>query len=103
MRLVREADARPLVNYAPYYRCRFPAKYALVNHVEHPLSVFLREVVVIGEVDDWLEAVTKIAEWDRRLAQYRAALDAGASPATVAAWIAEASGTPAAGRPGLRG
>jgi len=31
----------------------------------------------------------KIAECDRKLAQYRAALNAGASPATVAAWIAE--------------
>ncbi len=31
----------------------------------------------------------KIAECDAKLAQYRAALDAGASPATVAAWIAE--------------
>jgi hypothetical protein len=31
----------------------------------------------------------KIAECDRKLAQYRAALDAGANPATVAGWIAE--------------
>lgn len=31
----------------------------------------------------------KVAEFDRKLAQYRAALDAGASPATVAGWIAE--------------
>lgn len=35
------------------------------------------------------EAARKVAECDRKLAQYRAALDAGASPATVAAWIAE--------------
>ena len=35
------------------------------------------------------EAASKIAECDQKLAQYRAALDAGASPATVAAWIAE--------------
>jgi site-specific DNA recombinase len=42
------------VKDAPYYRCQFPAEYALVNHVKHPLSVFLREAVVIGEVDDWL-------------------------------------------------
>jgi site-specific DNA recombinase len=26
-------------NNAPYYRCRFPAEYALANRVEHPLSV----------------------------------------------------------------
>ena len=30
-----------------------------------------------------------VAECDRKLAQYRAALDAGANSATVAAWIAE--------------
>jgi len=35
------------------------------------------------------EAAGKIAECDRKLAQYRAALDAGASPVTVAGWIAE--------------
>jgi site-specific DNA recombinase len=35
------------------------------------------------------EAARKIAECDRKLAQYRAALEAGASPATVAGWIAE--------------
>jgi site-specific DNA recombinase len=108
------------VNDAPYYRCRFPAEYALANHVEHPLSVFMREDAIIGEVDGWLarefaphrmgetiralvdaqpgdelrgsgqeEAAGKIAECDRKLAQYRAALDAGASPATVAGWIVE--------------
>ena len=37
-----------------YYRCRFPAEYALANHTEHPLSVYLREAVIIGEVDQWL-------------------------------------------------
>ena len=35
------------------------------------------------------EAKRRIAECDRKLAQYRAALDAGAGPATVAGWIAE--------------
>jgi site-specific DNA recombinase len=107
-------------NGAPYYRCRFPAEYALANRVEHPLNINLREDAVIGRVDKWLarefaphrmgetlraladapqrdttpastggEAASKIAECDRKLAQYRAALDAGANPATVAAWIAE--------------
>jgi site-specific DNA recombinase len=36
-----------------------------------------------------VDTAGKIAECERKLAQYRAALDAGASPATVAAWIAE--------------
>ena len=39
--------------------------------------------------DDYEETALKIAECDRKLAGYRAALDAGASPATVAAWIAD--------------
>jgi hypothetical protein len=39
--------------------------------------------------DDHEETALKIAECDRELTGYRAALDAGASPATVAAWIAE--------------
>ncbi len=105
----------------PYYRCRFPAEYALANRVQHPVNVYLREDQLIGEVDAWLarefaphrlhqtivdladaqfaeplprpddhdETALKIAECDRKLTGYRAALDAGASPATVAAWIAE--------------
>lgn len=28
-------------NNAPYYRCRFPAEYALANKVEHPLMRLL--------------------------------------------------------------
>lgn len=35
------------------------------------------------------EISAKIAECDRKLAQYRATLDAGADPATVARWITE--------------
>jgi site-specific DNA recombinase len=108
-------------NAVPYCRCRFPAGYALANHVEHPLNANLREDAIIGQVDDWLtpefaphrltntirdlataqqpditrgmsgddEVACKIANCDTRLAQYRAALDAGANSATVAAWIAE--------------
>jgi site-specific DNA recombinase len=104
----------------PYYRCRFASEYALANHIKHPLSVSLREDMIIGQVDSWLarefaphrltgtlrdlvaaqrhetaragddeEAAREIAECDRKLASYRAALDAGANPATVAVWIAE--------------
>ena len=39
--------------------------------------------------DDHDEIAQKIAACDHNLAQYRAALDAGASPVTVAGWIAE--------------
>jgi site-specific DNA recombinase len=35
------------------------------------------------------ETTRKLAACDRKLAPYRAALDAGASPATVGVWIAE--------------
>ncbi|HET9898936.1 MAG TPA: recombinase family protein [Streptosporangiaceae bacterium] len=107
-------------NAAPYYRCRFPAEYALANHVTHPLNVTLRQDAVLGPLDTWLagkfaphhlpetidelaaasadytapqaadrEIAGKIAECDRKLAQYRAALDAGAEPASLVRWITE--------------
>ena len=98
------------------------AEYALANRVPHPLTVYIREDQLTGEVDAWLarefaphrlhktiaaladaqfaeplprpddeheETALKIAECDRKLTGYRAALDAGASPATVVAWIAD--------------
>jgi site-specific DNA recombinase len=106
-------------NAAPYYRCRFPSEYALANHVEHPLNVTLRQDVLLEPLDTWLaakfgprylpatidelaaatippetdpaadEVDARIAEYDGKLAPYRAALDAGADPATVARWITE--------------
>ncbi len=41
-------------NDQAYYRCRFPAEYALANRVEHPKTVYLREADVIGPLDTWL-------------------------------------------------
>jgi len=107
-------------NAAPYYRCRFPAEYALANKLDHPLNVTLRQDALLPPLDEWLAskfepphlaatidellAATvplqaqpedddgisgKIADCDRRLTQYRATLDAGADPATVAGWITE--------------
>jgi hypothetical protein len=105
----------------PYYRCRFPAEYALANRVQHPVNAYLREDQLIGEVTRWLASSHRTAcaqrsrQWQppsspsRHPARttvtrkprsrspsatasftgYRAALDAGASPATVATWIAE--------------
>ena len=49
-----------------------------------------------------VESASKIAECDRKLAQYRAALDAGASPATVVGWIAETEAEKARYEVGLR-
>ncbi|GGV25338.1 recombinase family protein [Streptomyces spectabilis] len=37
-----------------HYRCRFPAEYALANHLEHPLNVLLREDAVLPTLDAWL-------------------------------------------------
>jgi hypothetical protein len=60
----------------------------------HRLTGTLRDLAAAQQhetarADEDEEAARKIAECDRRLAQYRAALDAEANPATVAAWIAE--------------
>ncbi len=107
-------------NAAPYYRCRFPAEYALADHVRHPLNVTLRQDQLLGPLDAWLVAKfeprhlsttldeltaaasinvagtdddghvkAKIADCDRKLTQYRAALDAGADPASLVRWITE--------------
>jgi site-specific DNA recombinase len=106
-------------NNQAYYRCRFPAEYALANRVDHPKVVYLREAEIIEEVDDWIAQVftpdalqetigalaeqtqdpneaaavmikEKIADCDQRLARYRAALDAGADPVEVTQWINDA-------------
>ncbi len=106
-------------NDQAYYRCRFPAEYALANRVDHPKLVYLREAEIIDEVDDWIAQIfrpaalemtigalaeqshdagdaaavmlkEKITDCDRRLARYRAALDAGADPLEVTRWINDA-------------
>ncbi|MEV6371487.1 zinc ribbon domain-containing protein [Micromonospora musae] len=104
---------------APYYRCRFPQEYALVNEVDHPRNVYLREDALTHPLDtglatafapDHLEttitamtdaqlanqptpavaaAHATIAECDAKLERYRAALDAGADPSVVSNWIAQ--------------
>lgn len=100
-----------------YYRCRFPAEYAVANKIDHPLSATVREADIIDPLDRWLagafaperiehaltameqaqpqhhpetEALRRtIAEADRKLARHRAALEAGADPALVATWSRE--------------
>ncbi|MGW4642787.1 recombinase family protein [Sphaerisporangium sp. NPDC004334] len=105
-------------NDQPYYRCRYPAEYALANKVNRPKTVYLREAEVLPSLDAWLAtefgqrhreetvrflaehgqggtdtaaeaARQKIAECDRKLAQHRAALEAGADPALITQWMAE--------------
>jgi site-specific DNA recombinase len=41
----------------PYYRCRYPAEYALANVIEHPRNVYLREAVVLDPIDTWLTQI----------------------------------------------
>ena len=105
-------------NDQPYYRCTFPSEYARTNQIHHPRTVYLRETEAVPELDTWLtraldparlpatiEALTtaqpeescpetvrlrdEIAQCERQLAQYRAALDAGGDPAVVGRWITE--------------
>ena len=100
-----------------HYRCRFPHEYAIANRIDHPLAVYVREDAVLGPLDEWLagvfapdrvrqaltalaeqqagddhvvgEAERQLAECDRKLASHRAALEAGADPALIAAWTAD--------------
>lgn len=58
--------------------------------------------IATRHASDHEEATRKIPEYDRKLAQHRAALDAGASPATVAARIAETEAERARYEVGLR-
>ncbi len=105
-------------NDQPYYRCTFPSEYARTNQIHHPRTVYLREIEVLPELDTWLARALKparlpgtiealvtsqpedlspeaaglrdeIAQCEQRLAQYRAALDAGGDPAVVGQWITE--------------
>ncbi|MBC6458471.1 zinc ribbon domain-containing protein [Actinomadura sp. HBU206391] len=105
---------------AAYYRCRFPEEYALANRVHHPRNVYLREDALLPALDRWVGrnfaphrradtiaaiaaaqggdgedtvavlARHTIAECDRKLARYRAALEAldeDTDPAAIAGWI----------------
>ncbi len=102
---------------AAHYRCRYPSEYAIANKIDHPPSVYLREDAIIDDVDAWLAvafsparitsslemlkraqpdtvpamdtARRSLAEYDRKLARHRAALEAGADPALVAGWTRE--------------
>ncbi|HEY6314450.1 MAG TPA: zinc ribbon domain-containing protein [Streptosporangiaceae bacterium] len=41
-------------NAAPYYRCRFPAEYALANKISDPRNVTLRQGALLGPLNEWL-------------------------------------------------
>ena len=74
-------------NQDAYYRCRFPAEYALANEVRHPLNVFVRERDVVPALDAWL--VQAFAP--QRLAETIDAIsDAQAGPRADSRAVAEA-------------
>ena len=106
------------INQAPYYRCRFPAEYALANKVTHPRNVYLREDA-FGPGSHWLTGLSapgrlehtidqmtaaqdaigddaaaetaraKIAEAGRKMAPYKAAIDDGGDVEEISTWISD--------------
>jgi site-specific DNA recombinase len=106
-------------NHAPYYRCVFLTQYAAKNKIDHPRAVYLREDQLLPDLDRWItqkfgphaleqtlreladahemnafdpaseQARRQIADCDAKLRQHRAALEAGADPTLVTAWMAE--------------
>ncbi|MER6047297.1 recombinase family protein [Streptomyces sp. NPDC001793] len=107
-------------NGKPHYRCRYTAEYAKTTALDHPLTVYVREELILPALDKWIAttfapgrltttlralqqqatqspdttaaaaARRTITECDRRITQYRAALDAGADPLLVTTWINQA-------------
>lgn len=67
-------------NNQAYYRCRFPAEYALANHVDHPKVVYLREAEIIEEVDDWMAQVFRPAALEETVAALAAQSQGPARP-----------------------
>jgi hypothetical protein len=43
-------------NGEPYYRCRFPQRYADANGIAHPRNVYLRERRLLGPLHEWLSS-----------------------------------------------
>ncbi|MFT9471339.1 hypothetical protein [Streptomyces sp. Mo3] len=118
------ASNRPgtlLTNGKPHYRCRYAAEYARSAAVDHPLSVYVREEVILPPLNQWIAtafapgrltatlhalqqaqetdtaphaaaetARRAVADCERRITRYRAALDAGADLQLVATWINQA-------------
>jgi len=98
--------------------CARTSAYARTNRIRHPRAVYLREAEIVPDLDTWLtraldpahlpgtpdvlaaaqlaepspEAAAlseEIAQYDRQLVQYRAALESGGDPAVIGAWISE--------------
>ncbi|GAA3854057.1 hypothetical protein [Amycolatopsis tucumanensis] len=50
-----------------HYRCRYPNEYALANRLDHPLTVHLREDVLLEPLDTWLAQVFAPGNIERSL------------------------------------
>jgi hypothetical protein len=74
-------------NDSAYYRCRFPAEYALANKIDHPRNVFVREREVLPELDAWLATEFAPHRIEATIEQMAAAQD---SPGSEQQVIAEA-------------
>ncbi|MBK5267192.1 MAG: recombinase family protein [Acidimicrobiia bacterium] len=103
----------------PYYRCKFPAEYAIAEH-QHPKTIYVKEAAITPSIDRWLaqlfdderiddtcaalEAIhiqqrddysglvaarRTVKTCDNKLAKYRQALEAGTDPSIVGNWIEE--------------
>jgi site-specific DNA recombinase len=54
-------------HHEAYYRCRYPAEYALVNAVVHPKTVYVREQDILPPLDRWLARVFDAERLDETL------------------------------------
>ncbi|MFJ2198493.1 zinc ribbon domain-containing protein, partial [Streptomyces violaceusniger] len=41
----------------PHYRCRYPYEYAKSGTLDHPLTVYIREAVILPKLDRWIAQV----------------------------------------------
>lgn len=102
-----------------YYRCKFPAEYA-VREDRHPKTIYIRESTVVPSLDQWIATLfdaehldetcaavarmsdvapsdderqaslrTELAACDAKLDKYRALLERDGGLDVVGAWIAE--------------
>jgi site-specific DNA recombinase len=56
-----------------HYRCRLPTEYALANKVDHPPTIYLRESLIVPELDGWIASVFDPANLDEACAALAAA------------------------------
>jgi DNA invertase Pin-like site-specific DNA recombinase len=52
-----------------WYRCKFPAEYALTERLDHPKSVQVKEDALTDGLDEWLRSLTDPANIDHTVAQ----------------------------------